>query len=95
MRGPFRAAAPISTKRPSKNTCIAMRNRHRNAWEAFQSKTLDSWVSWQFPKTRSRSLMQNAAAHKIKFMTLRGEKLRYGRGDIYRYSLQEEQEEQW
>ena len=38
---------------------------------------------------------QNAAAHKIKFMTLRGEKLRYGRGDIYRYSLQEQQEEQW
>jgi hypothetical protein len=36
---------------------------------------------------------QNAAAHKIKFMTLRGEKLRYGRGDIYRYSLQEEQDE--
>jgi hypothetical protein len=36
---------------------------------------------------------QNAAAHKIKFMTLRGEKLRYGRGDIYRYSFQEEQDE--
>ena len=36
---------------------------------------------------------QNAAAHKIKFITLRGEKLRYGRGDIYRYSLQEEQGE--
>jgi hypothetical protein len=37
---------------------------------------------------------QNAAAHKIKFMTLRGEKLHYGCGDIYRYSLQEEQERQ-
>ena len=37
---------------------------------------------------------QNAATHKIKFMTLRGEKLRYGRGDIYRYSLQGEQEQQ-
>jgi hypothetical protein len=37
---------------------------------------------------------QNAAAHKIKFMTLRGDKLRYGCGDIYRYSLQEEQEQQ-
>ncbi len=36
---------------------------------------------------------QNAAAHKINFMTLQGEKLRYGRGDIYRYSLQEEQDE--
>lgn len=36
---------------------------------------------------------QNAAAHKIKFITLRAEKLRYGSGDIYRYSLQEEQDE--
>lgn len=36
---------------------------------------------------------QNAAAHKIKFVSLRGEKLRYGSGDIYRYSLREEQEE--
>ena len=36
---------------------------------------------------------QNAATRKINFMTLRGEKLRYGRGDIYRYSLQEQQEE--
>jgi hypothetical protein len=36
---------------------------------------------------------QNAAAHKIKYLTLRGEKLRYGRGDIYRYSLQDEQDE--
>lgn len=36
---------------------------------------------------------QNAAAHKINFVSLRGEKLRYGRGDIYRYSLQEQQDE--
>jgi hypothetical protein len=36
---------------------------------------------------------QNAAADKIKLMTLQGEKLRYGRGDIYRYSLQEQQDE--
>ncbi len=36
--------------------------------------------------------LQNAAAHKINFMTLRGQKLRYGHGDIYGYSLQEEQE---
>lgn len=35
---------------------------------------------------------QNAATNKIKFMTLRGEKLRYGRGDIYRYSFQEQQD---
>lgn len=33
-------------------------------------------------------VLQNTVANKIKFMTLRGEKLRYGRGKIYRYSLQ-------
>jgi hypothetical protein len=38
-------------------------------------------------------VLQNAVAHKIKFVNLRGEKLRYGRGDIYHYSLHEEQEE--
>jgi hypothetical protein len=36
---------------------------------------------------------QNAAARKIKFLTVQGERLRYGRGDIYHYSLQEVQEE--
>lgn len=38
-------------------------------------------------------VLQCAVAHKIKFVNLRGEKLRYGRGDIYYYSLHEEQEE--
>lgn len=38
-------------------------------------------------------VLQNVAAHKIKFMNLRGEKLHYGRGDIYHYSLHEEEEE--
>jgi hypothetical protein len=37
-------------------------------------------------------VLQCAVAHKIKFVHLRGEKLRYGRGDIYYYSLHEEQE---
>lgn len=38
-------------------------------------------------------VLQNVAAHKVKFMNLRGEQLRYGRGDIYHYSLLEEQKE--
>jgi hypothetical protein len=38
-------------------------------------------------------ILQNAAAHKINFMTLRGQKLRYGNGDVYGYSLQEQQDE--
>jgi hypothetical protein len=32
-------------------------------------------------------------AGKIKFMTLRGERMRYGSGGIYYYSLQEELDE--
>jgi hypothetical protein len=38
-------------------------------------------------------VLQNAAAHKINFMRLRGQKLRYGRGFIYGYDLQEQQDE--
>lgn len=45
------------------------------------------------PEDAFALVLQNAAAHKIKFMTLRGQKLRYGRGDVYGYSLQEQQDE--
>jgi hypothetical protein len=38
-------------------------------------------------------VLQTVAAHKINFMTLRGQKLRYGHGDIYGYSLHEQQKE--
>lgn len=38
-------------------------------------------------------ILQNAAANKINFMTLRGEILRYGRGNIFAYSFLEEQDE--
>ncbi|HEY1984742.1 MAG TPA: hypothetical protein VGG85_04990 [Terracidiphilus sp.] len=46
------------------------------------------------PEDAFALILQNAAAHKINFITLRGQKLRYGRGDIYGYSLQEEQDEE-
>jgi hypothetical protein len=39
-------------------------------------------------------VLQNAAANKIKFMAIRGEKLRYGHGNIYEYSLKEEHGEE-
>ena len=45
------------------------------------------------PEDAFALVLQNAAAHKIGFMTLRGQKLRYGHGDIYSYSLQEQQDE--
>lgn len=38
-------------------------------------------------------VVQNAMANKIKFMILRGQKMRYGSGRIYHYYLQEEQDE--
>ena len=46
------------------------------------------------PEDAFALVFQNALAHKIKFMTLRGQKLRYGRGQIYSYSLQEEPNEE-
>jgi hypothetical protein len=45
------------------------------------------------PEDAFALVLQSAMAHKINFMTLRGERLRYGRGDIYSYSLQEQQDE--
>lgn len=45
------------------------------------------------PEDAFTLVLQNAAAHKINFMTLRGQKLRYGQGDIYGYSLQEQEDE--
>jgi hypothetical protein len=46
------------------------------------------------PEDAFALVLQNAMAKKINFMTLRGEKLRYGRGHIYGYSLQEERNEE-
>lgn len=45
------------------------------------------------PEDAFALVLQNAAAHKIRLMTLRAQKLRYGHGDIYSYSLQEQQDE--
>jgi hypothetical protein len=52
------------------------------------------WGVLAMPEDAFALAHQNAVAHKIKFITLLGEKLRYGRGDIYWYSLREEQEEE-
>jgi len=46
------------------------------------------------PEDAFALIFQNAQANKIKFMTLRGQKLRYGRGQIHRYYLQEQQDEE-
>jgi hypothetical protein len=45
------------------------------------------------PEDAFALVLQSATADKVKFMTLRGQKLRYGRGEIYYYSIQEELDE--
>jgi hypothetical protein len=45
------------------------------------------------PEDAFALVVQSAMAGKIKFMTLRGERMRYGSGGIYYYSLQEELDE--
>ena len=56
-----------------------------------QNLSITAYLS--IPEDAFALVLRCAAARKINFMTLRGQKLRYGRGDIYRYSLQEEQDE--
>jgi hypothetical protein len=60
---------------------------------AFLKQNLSIMAFLYIPEDAFALVLQNAAARKINFVTLRGQKLRYGRGDIYRYSLQEEQDE--
>jgi hypothetical protein len=45
------------------------------------------------PEDAFALVLQNAIANKIRFMVIRGEKMRYGSGKIYDYSIQEEQDE--
>lgn len=61
----------------------------------FSKLNLSTVAFLAIPEDAFALILQNAAAPKINFMTLRGQKLRYGHGDIYGYSLQEQQEEQW
>jgi hypothetical protein len=56
-----------------------------------QGKCIIAYVP--IPEDAFALVLQNAMANKIRFMTLRGEKLRYGHGHIYGYSLQEEHNE--
>jgi hypothetical protein len=60
----------------------------------FLKQNLSIVAFLSIPEDAFALVLQNAAAHKINFMTLRGQKLRYGRGDVYGYSLQEQEEEE-
>ena len=61
---------------------------------AFLKQNLSILAFLAIPEDAFALVLQSAAAHKINFMTLRGQKLRYGHGNIYNYSLQEQQDEQ-
>src|SRR3954451_24852135 len=55
----------------------------RDLLEFSSSKTPLRWLSCRSRRMPSQWFLKAAAAHKIKFMTLRGQKLRYGHGLIY------------
>ena len=59
----------------------------------FLRQSLSILAFLAIPEDAFALVLQSAAAHKINFMTLRGQKLRYGHGTIYNYSLQERQDE--
>jgi hypothetical protein len=60
---------------------------------AFMKQNLSIVAVLSIPEDEIAIVLQNAAAHKINFVTIRGQKLRYGHGNIYDYSLQEQQEQ--
>ena len=60
---------------------------------AFLRQNLSILAFLAIPEDAFALVLQSAAAHKINFMTLRGQKLRYGHGTIYDYSLQERQDD--
>jgi hypothetical protein len=60
---------------------------------AFLKQDASTLAFVSIPEDVFTLVLQAAAAHKIKFMTLRGQKLRYGHGLIYEYSLQEQRDE--
>lgn len=59
----------------------------------FLRQSLSILAFLAIPEDAFALVLQSAAAHKINFMTLRGQKLRYGHGTIYNYSLQEREDE--
>lgn len=60
---------------------------------AFLKQNVSTMAFVSIPEDAFALVLHATAAHKIKFMTLRGQKLRYGDGLIYSYSLQEQREE--
>jgi hypothetical protein len=60
---------------------------------AFLRQGLSLAAFLSIPEDAFALILQNAASHKINFMTLRGQKLHYGHGKIYSYSLQEKPDE--
>lgn len=87
------------TRRPHLNKEAIQKNLHR--YEDDPPKSVGGFLRQNeyvmgflsMPEDAYAMLHQNAMAGKLNFMTLRAQKLKYGRGQIYRYSLREEPEE--
>jgi hypothetical protein len=108
LRGIFLAPAQLKgqkceahfTRRPHLNEKSIDENLHR--YEEAPPKSVGGFSKQghcimaflAVPQDAFALVFQNAQANKIKFMNLRGQKMRYGRGQIYRYYLQEEQDEE-
>jgi hypothetical protein len=60
---------------------------------AFQKHNNSTIAILFVPEDAFALVMQNAECNKINFMTLRGQTRRYGRGNIYSFSLLEELDE--
>lgn len=52
-----------------------------------------NWCFVSFPEDAMNIVLETAAANKIKFITLYGEKTRYGYASIFRFSLREKAED--
>jgi hypothetical protein len=61
---------------------------------SLQTETNHIWGIISLPEDALGILLQTALADKIKFITFHGEKLRYGRGSIHRYFLQEQYDDE-
>ena len=60
---------------------------------SLQKEKSGSWCFVSFPEDAMKIVLETASANKIKFITLYGEKTRYGNASIFDFSLREKAED--
>jgi hypothetical protein len=60
---------------------------------SLQKEKSGSWCFVSFPEDAMKIVLETASANKIKFITLYGEKMRYGHASIFNFSLREKAED--